>query len=602
MAETKLLQCKQCGAELDFETLLCPYCPPAGAGSDPVLEVVDEEDGPFVITESSPLGDLGPPVDTPEPEPDVEPPDPWAAEPPSFMPAAAPPPKAAPVAPQATEKDRLFGLLLFEAEEQLARGNTERALIAASKAVKEQPASLTAQAIYERARRDMLKGRRREKLEARVREAERLARVGDDEGAGKIVVSALKLIPDHALALALYAQLRERRLSANTAEAEAERELETLVRQQAQQALSAARTALASRRERQALVALRRGLRLVPDDPGLLAVLNEVNAQLAAQDAARIRHGALRAQVRAGRDLLAQGQFEEAERVLKAVVAEDPENGRALASLEQARRRERPRAQRAVSADDSLPPSAPLIERPVPPPSAPAMPPIAELAAPEPVVPEPVLRLAPEPAPVAPAAPPRAPAPVPSAPQPSAPAAARREVPAELRTVPHAPTPMPYILGGAAVLALPLAFFLLRSDPAPTPPATAPATSPVRAAPTTTVPSGPLAGLAPEVRTGIERILEQYALALESRDADRMQLARPDLTAAERDAILAPLRGAISVTTDLRILDVAVEQDGVVLTLLREDTLVGGNGQSPPRQEETLRAAPVDGRWQLVRR
>jgi hypothetical protein len=160
---------------------------------------------------------------------------------------------------------------------------------------------------------------------------------------------------------------------------------------------------------------------------------------------------------------------------------------------------------------------------------------------------------------------------------------------------------MPYILGGAAVLAVPLAFFLLRSGPAAAPPATTPV-APVATAPPSTVAAGPLAGLAPDVRTGIERILEQYALALESRDADRMQLARPDLTAAQREELLAPLGGAISVTTDLRILDVAVEPDGVVLTVLREDTLVGGSGQSPPRREETLRAAPVDGRWQLVPR
>jgi hypothetical protein len=113
---------------------------------------------------------------------------------------AAPPPASAP----ATDGDRAFGLLLFEAEECLARGQGDKATVLASRAVRERPDNLTARALYERSRRELLQGRRREKLEARVREAQGLLESGQLEAANRIVTSALKLVPDHAVALALF--------------------------------------------------------------------------------------------------------------------------------------------------------------------------------------------------------------------------------------------------------------------------------------------------------------------------------------------------------------------------------------------------------------
>src|SRR6185503_17318206 len=115
-----------------------------------------------------------------------------------------------------------------------------------------------------RARRGLLKGRRREKLDLKVKEASELFEAGELESANRLVTSALKLVPDHAVALALFANLKRLRLAAGTAEAEAERELERLTRAQARRCLEAARSALAAGWERKALLTLRRGLRAAP--------------------------------------------------------------------------------------------------------------------------------------------------------------------------------------------------------------------------------------------------------------------------------------------------------------------------------------------------
>jgi len=151
--------------------------------------------------------------------------------------------------------------LLFEAEEALARGAAEKAVVLASRAVKERPDSLTARALQERARRELLRGRRREKLESRVREAEGLLQAGDVAGAEKIVTSALKLIPSHPVALALFARLKERRQQVPSAEAWAEQELERLTQARARRSLEKAQTDMAAGRERAAMMAVRRGLR-----------------------------------------------------------------------------------------------------------------------------------------------------------------------------------------------------------------------------------------------------------------------------------------------------------------------------------------------------
>src|SRR5687767_4930587 len=126
----------------------------------------------------------------------------------------------------AAESERLFQLLCFEAEECLARGNVEKATVHASRAVHERPGSLTARSLLDRARRELTRGKRRERLEERIVEARAKLSRGEDEAAEKIVATVLKLLPDHAAALQLFAALKERRMNSGTAEAEAERELD----------------------------------------------------------------------------------------------------------------------------------------------------------------------------------------------------------------------------------------------------------------------------------------------------------------------------------------------------------------------------------------
>src|SRR5688572_7010889 len=130
---------------------------------------------------------------------------------------AAPVPAPAAVPPSASDQDRAFGLLLFEAEECLARGQGDKATVLASRAIRERPDNLIARALYERSRRELLQGRRREKLESRVQEAQGLLDRGELDAANRIVTSALKLIPDHAVALALFGAIKERRQASGAA-------------------------------------------------------------------------------------------------------------------------------------------------------------------------------------------------------------------------------------------------------------------------------------------------------------------------------------------------------------------------------------------------
>ncbi|HET9314534.1 MAG TPA: hypothetical protein VFQ51_03050, partial [Vicinamibacteria bacterium] len=153
--ETRLVQCRTCGSEIDLATNRCLQCEADAA-----------------------------------------------------KPAAEPSP---PVAPPVAAPDRAFEQLLFEAEEALARGDADTAAKLASRAIREHPESLTARALLDRARRGLLKGRRKEKLEAKLKEADALFEAGNLEGAGKIVTSALKLVPDHPIALALFANLKQLR-------------------------------------------------------------------------------------------------------------------------------------------------------------------------------------------------------------------------------------------------------------------------------------------------------------------------------------------------------------------------------------------------------
>ncbi len=233
--------------------------------------------------------------------------------------------------------DRTFGLLLFEAEESLARGAPDKSLVLASKAVKARPESLIARSLFERARREILQGRRREKLESRLREAESLLASGDLAAAEKIVTSALKLLPDHETALKLLGRIREERTRGHSAEAEAEVELLRLTAAQAQKAAEAAREALSQGWNRRAFLQVRRGLRLMPDHPELLALLRETQGGLEQLAAERTRRRALLAQLRDGLELLAAGDLEASLRILRAVLAEDPDNVRAQAAVQEIR-------------------------------------------------------------------------------------------------------------------------------------------------------------------------------------------------------------------------------------------------------------------------
>jgi tetratricopeptide (TPR) repeat protein len=483
-----------------------------------------------------------------------------------------------------TEEDRALGLALFEAEEALARGQADKALVAASRVVKEHPESLTARALVDRARRELLRGRRRERLETRVRQAESHIEAGDLEAAGRIVTSALKLIPDHPLALSLFARLKDRRLKAGTAEADAERELLALARAQAQQCLETARTALAAGRGRQALLALRRGLGLVPDDPDLQALLKDAQRSLEGLESERSRRHALASQVRAGLELLAQGRVDESLKMLRAVLRENPENQRAQAAIQEVRRRHL----RLLGPSQAAPMALPIAPAPPRPgPSAPPTPPSGARAQP----PTPVHTPRPEA--------PRGPAPR----SPSRPTALpSRVVPPEimLPRTRRRGTPVAFVLAGGGLL---LAFILVIGRSASPPPrpreAEATATPVPGTAATPQAPSGPLAMIDADLRQAIESTLRAYAQALEKGDLSLLAAARPDMTAGWREKRLAPFIGALNATTDIRVLDVALRGDEATVSVLCTDVIVGGRREAGPPSDELLRFVRRGGSWTL---
>lgn len=544
-------------------------------------------------------------------------------------PADAPPPVAAATAGagHADSRDHELGLLLFEAEESLARGAVEKAVVLASRAVKDRPDSLIARALQERARRELLRGRRRDRLEARVKEAEGLLAAGDAAGADRIVTSALKLIPNHPLALALFARLKERRQQASTAEAWAEQELERLTTARARRALEAARAEMAAGRDRAAMMTLRRGLRHAPDDPELLAMLQDVEKSV---ERGKAGQHAVQAQVRAGLDLLAQGLVDESLKVLRAVLRADPDNGRAQSAVQQVRKAWLRR--QAVLA--AAPPVDVLEPHPAPTvPAAPAMDPSPEPAslAPAAVRPSP-----PAPAPAA-AAPPPAPSSSPSrtASWDDVEAAAQRKLPPTRRAPPPIPAraaspppdrapvaaapaspetarpalPMGAILAGVAALIVVGAIVVSRGAPQK-PPAPVAASAPTAAAPAptqTAAPAtgtqlpGPLDAIDADLRQSIEAVLASYGRALETADAAMLAEARPDLSAEERARLIAAFTGAVNAATDLRVLDVKARGDLATVSVLRTDVIVGGSGGPHDPTEETLRFWRRRGEWLLVR-
>ena len=469
--------------------------------------------------------------------------------------------------PRRPGSERLFGLLLFEAEETLARGAPKSPSSWPRRAVKERPDSLTARSLLERARGEMLRGRRREKLEAKVVQAQGLLERGDWPAAEKIVTSALKLIPDHPVALDLFGKIRDLKLRPGTAEAEAEGELLLLARAQAQKAAEAARSALAAGWNRQAFFHVRRGLRQVPDHPELLALLHETQGSLEQIAAERARRRALVAQVRAGLELLAARDFEGSLRILRAVLAEDPDNPRAQAAIQEVRR-------------------IWLEQGGTPPPVGRPQPALAPMVAGLPV-----------------AAPPPAPRPSPQRAMP-APAPVPASIPGEIllpRTLRRA-TPVGVILLGAVALLAIVAVIIDRSSRAPvepTPSATiSPAMTPSTAvaAPTTTAPPGPLTEVDPALKTAVEATLSAYARALERADAALLATARPDLTPREREARRAPFVGALNAAADIRVIEAEAQGNEASITVLSTYIIVDGHEAPSGPIEETLRFVRRGGR------
>jgi tetratricopeptide (TPR) repeat protein len=495
------------------------------------------------------------------------------------------------VPPVPDDADRAFGLLLFEAEEHLARGQGEKAVVLSSKAVKDRPENVTARALYERARRELLRGRRREKLEARVGEAQSLFDRGSFPEAERIVTSALKFLPDHPVALQLLARLKERRAALGTVEAEAEGELELLAKAQARHALAAARKALAAGWDRRAMVAVRRGLRLVPGEPELLGLLRELQQSGENSDLEAARRRGLAAQIREATERLGEGRLEESLKILRAVLKEDPDNARAQAAIQQVRA-----AWIRRSAADGTPAGA---ARPAPAAAAPTealRPRVPAASAPLPAPPQDLPF-------VAPTSRPRI---APLAPTPGRSPEGKKAIPPEI-LLPRArrkATPLSLVLLSAA-LVLGLLFYLTwrTSGPSratPVPPATTPrpALSPTPSPEAAAI--GPLSDLSPALRKEIEGTLELYARALESQDQDLLARARPDLSGPEREERLAPFVGALNVATDLRILEITTAADAVTVTVLRTDVIVGGRKGSHPPVEESLRFVQADGGWSLA--
>ena len=166
------------------------------------------------------------------------------------------------------------------------------------------------------------------------------------------------------------------------------------------------------------------------------------------------------------------------------------------------------------------------------------------------------------------------------------------------------------ILAGAAVLIGLVLIVVARREPKPPPPApvtAAPATAPrppAAAAPGSTPSAsapGPLDAAEPDLRQAVETVLASYGRALETADADALARARPDLSAEDRGRLIAAFTGALNAATDLRVLDVQARGDLAVVSVLRTDVIVGGQGAPHDPTEETLRFWRRRGEWMLVR-
>jgi tetratricopeptide (TPR) repeat protein len=495
--------------------------------------------------------------------------------------------------------------LLLVAEECLARAQPEKAAELAARALAVRPDSLEAKAVVDRARRLLARQRRHRRQEERLKEAQALLEAGDSGGAEKLVLSVLKRMPGHPAALALFSRVKSRRLARGDAEAEAEKELARMAEGQARRAAEAARSARGAGWDGKAMLALRRGLRLAPDDPDLLALLRETEHALGDQDRAGARRRAANVQVRAALDKLKEGRLEESLAALRSLLRQDPDHARAQAAVQEVRRAWLARA--PVPTPPAAPAPAPTgTVTPRTPPASPSSPPRTTAPLPSaPRAPAAARPPSPRPHPIAPPSPPVASPPRPHEAPRRALTGAAAAPPAEIARRPtRRGAPLFLVLASAAVVFGLFVVLTARPPNRAVPRAAAPTTSSaaprVTAPPATPPPAGPLATADPEVREAVETTLTAYARALESQDPLLLARARPDLTGAERERLLAPFRGAINVATDLRVLDVVPSRGAVVVPVLRTDVIVGGRGAPPAPVEETLRFERRDGMWRLV--
>jgi hypothetical protein len=296
--------------------------------------------------------------------------------------------------------------------------------------------------------------------------------------------------------------------------------------------------------------------------------------------------------------------------LLEAVLAEDPDNGRAWAALDDARRALAPRP---AEAPQPAPPPLEIEEAP------------AELAdifvrggaelmlddggAPAPAAPVPASST-PAPAPAVsptPAASPGFPASS-SPPQP-------RPVTEKVLRPPARPTPpdpipavirrppartsglVPVLVIGALIVGG-LAWLTLRGgdeDDMRQPTVITPRTR-ISPPPSTL---GPLAEADPALRSAVESSLAGYARAFQLRDAALLEKVRPDLTEAERRTLLGLYTDSVSFRMELRVLEVRRQPDGAEVEVLRTDVAVGGSMRPGPPLEETWRFVLKDGAWGL---
>jgi tetratricopeptide (TPR) repeat protein len=472
---------------------------------------------------------------------------------------------AGPSSPAAgAESERVFGLLLFEAEECLARGNVGKAAVHASRAVKERPESLTARSLLDRARRELTRGRRRERLEERVVEARQRLAGGEDQAAEKIVATVLKLLPDHAAALQLFSVLKDRRLMSGTAEAEAELELDAMARSRARRAAESARAALKAGWSFRALMTVRRALSVTPDDAELLALYAESLRLVDRTAGQRAVRRAAHVRILEARERVASGKPEEAARILRSVLKEDPQNREALEALgnleragpglHMAGREPGPRLAGRRDSRAGLPDPAALTgkfsHRPV----------VAGGAQP-------------------------------------AMAASRMTAPG------GRPFATMVIGGGAVLLIVGVSLAFLRDAPAagvePRQVETPSSRGNAVAARAVEETDRAFAGQDPELRRAVEDVLARYGRALETIDADLLAEARPDMGARALRDLIAEREGATNVASDLRVLDVARRGNQASVKVRRTEVVVAGRSVDRPSVEETLRFQREGGAWVL---